>query len=164
MSDRCLFGPSVPLLPNRGDAFVKIVQARDHIVLVTDEFRRVIALEGKTTPGAKLRSWAGTSIGRWEGDTLVVETRNFNSRTPSFGGAGDSREKVVTERFARTSKNGLDYSATIVDPKTFQERIEVGFPMGHVDKQIFESACHEGNYSLRNTLSAARKEDETKTR
>jgi hypothetical protein len=165
MSERCLLGPGVPLLPNMGESYVQIVQARDYIVLVTDEFRRVIAIgekaetAAKTPPRAALQSWGGTSTGRWDGDTLLVSTRNFNGRTPSFAGAGDSRAKVVTERFTRTSKNGLAYSAVVVDPETFRDRIEVSLPMGAVDKHIFESACHEGNYSLGNTLSASRKAD-----
>jgi len=160
MSERCLLGPGVPLLPNMGESYLQIIQARDHIVLVTDEFRRVIAIgekAGKTPPRAALQSWGGTSTGRWDGDTLIVYTENFNGRTPSLAGAGDSRAKVVTERFTRTSKQGLAYSAVVVDPETFRDRVEVSVPMGAVDKHIFESACHEGNYSLRNTLSASRR-------
>src|SRR5262249_51125144 len=99
----------------------------------------------------------GISRGHWDGDTLVVETSNFGSRSQSFGAR--SRDKVVTERFTRTSKNGLDYTATVVDLKTFQDKVELSFPMARVDTLLFESACHEGNYSVPNILSAARAEE-----
>jgi hypothetical protein len=79
---------------------------------------------------------------------------------PSFAGAGSSRDKVVTERFTRVSEGVLMYAATVVDPKTFQDRIELSFPMTQVDHHTYEGACHEGNYSLRNALSAARRADE----
>lgn len=161
-SERCLSGASVPLAPGLGDNYVQIIQGRDHVALVTDEFRRIVPLEAKPRVGEKLRSWDGASSGHWEGETLVIETRNFNSRTPSFAGTGNSREKLVTERLTRTSKGVLEYSATVVDPKTFQDKVEIAFPMGHVDAHIYESACHEGNYSMSNTLSAVRKEEEAK--
>ena len=108
----------------------------------------------------KLRSWAGDSRGHWEGDTLVIETRNFNRRTRSFAGAGNSLDKVVTERLTRVSKNAVDYEATIVDPKTFQDKIVISLPMAQVDSRIYEYACHEGNYSLPMTLAGARKEEQ----
>jgi hypothetical protein len=140
--------------------------------LVTDSLigqsldRRIVFLDGRPPLGDALRSWAGTSRGHWEGETLVVETRNFTDRTPSFAGAGNSRDKVVTERFTRTSKGIIEYAARVVDPKTFQDRVELSFPMllveAHMaDAYLYEEACHEGNYSLRNALSAARKEEET---
>ena len=90
----------------------------------------------------------------------MVETRNFNRRTNSFAGAGNSLEKVVTERFTRTSNNTLEYEATIVDPKTFEDKVTFSLPVPKVDAQIYEWACHEGNYSMSNTLSAARKEEQ----
>ena len=160
-SERCLFDAQVPMVPGLDDNFVQIVQGPDHVVLIADFYRRIIALDGKPHVGDTLRSWTGTSRGRWEGDTLVIETRNFNDHPPSFAGSGTSRDKVVTERITRTGPNRLDYSATIVDAKTFKDRIELSFPMALVeDVSIYEGACHEGNYSMRNSLSAARKADE----
>jgi hypothetical protein len=156
---RCLFGASTPLVPGLGDNYVQIVQSRDHVVLVRDETRRIVALDGKPRAGTSLRNWSGESRGHWEGETLVVETRNFNGRTPSFNGAGTSRDKVVTERFTRGSKDGLEYAAMIVDQKTFEDKIALSFPMAKVDARIYESACHEGNYSLSNILSGARAEE-----
>jgi hypothetical protein len=89
----------------------------------------------------------------------VIETRNFNARPESFAGAGNAYNKVVVERLTRTSNNLLAYEATITDQKTFQDKIVVSFPMAKVDSHIYEATCHEGNYSLANTLSAARAEE-----
>jgi hypothetical protein len=159
MSERCLLDADVPMLP-QFDNYVQIVQGPDHVALVTDLSRRVIALDGKPRVGEPVRSWTGTSRGHWEGDILVVETRNFSERSPSFAGAGNAYAKVVTERFRRTSPTTLEYSATLVDAKTFKDRIELSFPMVLVDANIHEFACHEGNYSLPLALSGARKQDE----
>lgn len=157
--ERCLGSVGVPILPQFGDDnYVQIIQASDSIALVMDDGRRIISLNGKSLTSAKLRTSTGISRGRWEGDTLVVETGNFSPRTPGFAGAGNSRDKVVTERITRTPA-GLGYAATIADPSSFKDRIELSFPMARVDAHIFEAACHEGNYSLANTLSAARRDD-----
>jgi len=160
--ERCLLATDVPFVPQLADNYVQIIQARDYLVLVMEFDRRIVALDGRVNSGQ--RSWTGTSRGHWEGETLVVETKDFNDRTSSFAGAGTSRDKVVTERFTRTSSHAITYSATIVDPKTFRDRIEISFPMAQVDTRIYEVACHEGNRSLPNALSAARKEDETRPR
>ena len=157
---RCLASIEVPFLPEFGnDNYVQIIQARDHIALVLDFGRRIISIDSKAPASSGVRTSLGTSSGHWEGDTLVIETRNFTARTPGFAGAGNSRDKVVTERFTRTP-GGLEYAATVVDPSTFKDRIQLSFPMAHVDARIYEASCHEGNYSLANTLSAARKQDE----
>jgi hypothetical protein len=157
VSERCLLAPLVPLVPGLGDNYVQILQSKDQVGLRTDEFVRIVPIDAKAQPGERLRSSTGVSRGHWEGETLVVETRNFTGRSQSFGTR--SRDKVVIERFTRTSKNGLDYAATLVDPKTFQDKVELSFPMARVDARIYESACHEGNYSVPNILSAARVEE-----
>jgi hypothetical protein len=162
MSERCLIDASVPMVPQFDDNYVQIIQGSNHVALLTDFWRRIVALDGTPRAGDAQRTWSGTSRGHWEGDTLVVETRNFNDRLPSFAGRGSSRDKVVTERFTRTSPTTLEYSATIVDPKTFKDRIALSFPLALVDVSVHEAGCHEGNYSLRNALSAARKEEEAK--
>ena len=161
-AERCLIAAPVPLAPQLGDNYLQIIQSADHVVLVSDSTRRIVALHGTFPKSESMRSWSGTSIGHWEGETLVVETRHFNNRAPSFAGAGTSRDKVVTERFTRTASNVIQYTATVVDPKTFQDRIELAFPMGLTDGQIYEETCHEGNYSLPLALSGARNEDEAK--
>jgi hypothetical protein len=171
MSERCLLATEVPFSPQLTDSYVQIVQSRDQVVLLMEFDRRMVALDG---PSASLgagrpangaqRNWAGTSVGRWEGETLVIETKGFSDRFPSFAGAGTGRDKVVTERFTRTASNAIEYSATIVDPATFRDRIELSFPMAQVNTRLYEGACHEGNRSMANALSAARKEDEARPR
>jgi hypothetical protein len=158
-SERCLFAASTPLIPGLNDNYLQIVQGRDHVVLLTDGTHRIVALDGRPHLSEQLRSWSGDSRGRWEGDTLVVETKNFNRRTRSFSGAGTAEGKVVTERFTRVAQDRLEYEATIVDPKTFQDKVVLSFPMAKVDAHLYEVACHEGNYSLPNALAGSRKEE-----
>jgi hypothetical protein len=162
LAERCLFDLEVPLTPQLDGNVLQIVQGRDHVVLVTDAGRRIVTLGGRPPSGATQRQWAGVSTGRWEGETLVVDTRNFTGRLPSLSGMGDSREKIVTERFTRTSGNRIEYAATVVDSRTFQDRIELSFPMTQVDEGIYESGCHEGNRSMRNSLAAARLDDDAR--
>jgi hypothetical protein len=159
-SERCLFAGATPLTPGFDDNYVQIIQAKDHVVLRTEHQTKIVPLDGRPFVSEKLRSWSGDSRGRWDGDSLVIETRNFNRRTRSFAGAGNSLDKVVTERLTRVSKNALEYEATIVDPKTFQDKVVIALPMAAVDAQIYEYACHEGNYSLPMTLAGARKEEQ----
>jgi hypothetical protein len=160
VAERCLIAPQIPIVPGIGANYVTIIQGKDDVALVSDEFRRVITLGTKAQVSNKLSSWTGVSTGHWEGDTLVVETKNFNNRTPSFAGVGDSRNKVVTERLTRTSKGTLEYAATIVDPASFKDKIQLSFPMARVDARSYESTCHEGNYSMKNILAGVRKEED----
>jgi hypothetical protein len=157
--ERCLGSIGVPIVPQFGDDnYVQIIQGSDSVALVMDGGRRIISLDGKSSTSNKLRVSTGISRGHWEGDTLVVETRSFRADTSGFAGAGNSRDKVVTERLARTAA-GLEYSATVVDPSSFKDRIELSFPMARVDAHIYEATCHEGNYSLPNVLSAVRHDE-----
>ena len=140
-SERCLFGGGPPFMPDLDNNYLQVIQAKDHVVVLTERRARIVPLDGRPHLSDTLRSWAGDSRGRWEGETLVVETRNFNNRTRSFAGAGtSSQEKVVTERFMRLSANALEYEATIVDPKTFQDKIVLAFPMAKVEARIYESS------------------------
>jgi hypothetical protein len=160
--ERCLLAADVPLLPQIVENYVQIVQGSDAVALVTEFDRRVVIMNGRPPASGAPRSWTGTSRGHWEGETLVVDTTGFNDRTPSFAGVGKAHDKVVTERFTRTSSTMLQYSATVVDPKTFRDRIELSSPMAKVDAHLYEGGCHEGNRSLANALSAARKQDEAR--
>jgi hypothetical protein len=159
VSDRCLLGGGTPLIPGFDNKYVQIIQSKDTVALVTDDEIRIVPLDGRPHLSERLRSWGGDSRGRWEGDTLVIETRNFNRRTHSFAGAGNSLDKIVTERLTRVSRNALEYEATIIDPQTFQDRIVLSLPMAKVEARIYEYACHEGNYSLPMMLAGARKDE-----
>ena len=162
LSERCIansIGP--PLTPGFDSNYIQIFQGRDHVVILNEQFHdaRTVPLEAIEAPHEEVRGWFGYSRGHWDGDTLIVETRNFNDLTPSFDGAGTARGKVVTERFMRVSADTMNYEATIVDPNTFQDRIELMIPMTKVDKRLYEFACHEGNYSMPIILSGARKQE-----
>ena len=165
-SERCLGGAGPPFIAGFDNNYVQVVQAKDHVVLVTEplHYARIVPLHSRPPLGEKLRLWSGDSRGHWEGETLVIETRNFTNRTRSFAGAGTAQAKTVTERFTRRSVDAIDYEATIVDPKTFEDKVVVSFPMAKSGSRIFEVACHEGNYSMSNALSAARKEEQGATR
>jgi hypothetical protein len=154
--ERCIFGPTTPIVPGIADSYVQLIQSKDHVVLLTDATRRIIAIDSRPNLSDKVRLWSGDSRGHWEGDTLVVETRNFSTRPLSFAGSGNAHEKVVVERFTRTANDRLAYEATVTDPKTFQDKIVLSFPMAKVETRTYEWACHEGNYSLPNALSGAR--------
>ena len=165
MSERCLIGGDVPFVPQLDGNYLQIIQGSDHVVLITDFSRRIIALGGRPPVGDNLRHWTGISTGRWEGETLVVEYQELQrSHCQALPVRATRRGKVVTERFTRTSNNRIEYAATVVDPQTFQDRIELSFPMveARATAQIFEDACHEGNYSMRNSLAAARIDDEAR--
>jgi hypothetical protein len=162
-AERCLIGaPSAPLVPDLDGNYVQIIQSKTAVALLSDTDRRIAPLDGRAPLSKNVRTWSGDARAHWEGDTLVIETRNFNDRTRSFSGAGLSTQKVVTERFTRRSATTLDYEATVVDPATFTDRVVIAFPMALMDARIYENACHEHNYSLANALSAARKDEETK--
>jgi hypothetical protein len=159
--ERCILPEEPPLVPMFDDNVVQITQSRDHVVLANDFHRRIVRIGGAPL-GESFRSWAGTPTARWEGDTLVVETRNFKDGRPSFAGVFTSREKVVTERITRISPKTTEYRATIVDPKSFQDRVELSFTMALTDARLHEATCHEGNYSMRHSLAAARLADKPK--
>jgi len=160
LAERCLPGGSAPYTPGFDSNYIQLFQTRDHMVLLAEgRAPRIITLDGRPHVSDKLRSWSGDSRAHWDGETLVIETTNFNNRTGSFAGAGRSREKTVTERLTRTSSNALEYEATVVDPKTFQDKVVLSFPMAKSDGRIYEVACHEGNYSMSMTLAGARREE-----
>jgi hypothetical protein len=162
LGERCIVsevGP--PLIPGFDNNYIQIFQGRDHVVILNEQIHdaRTVPLDGRAPVDGELRAWLGYSRGRWEGDTLVVETSNFNDFTPSFDNSGTAYHKTVTERFTRTADGKLNYAVTLVDPKTFQDRIEFSFPMTKTDHRIYEFACHEGNYSMDMILRGARKEE-----
>lgn len=160
LSERCLvgFNAGPQLMPSVYNNNVQIIQNRDHVVLLTEMVHdaRIIPLKFRPALDADLGQWSGDSRGHWEDDTLVIVTQNFNGLTQSFDGFGTSRRKVLTERITRIGASTLNYEFTIDDPATFADKLTVVVPLTRIDTQLYEYACHEGNYGMANMLRAAR--------
>jgi hypothetical protein len=159
LAERCLlsFGSNAgpPMLPNYFyNNNYQIVQTTDHVMIMTEMVHdvRIIRIGGQHAPPT-VRQWLGDSIGRWEGDTLVVETTNFH---PLQAYRGASENLKVIERFTRTGPDAILYRFTIEDPTTFTAPWTGELPFNRIDEMIFEYACHEGNYALANILSGER--------
>ncbi len=168
LSERCIIGfnagpPFVPSLYNNN---VQIIQGRDHAVIMTEMIHdaRLVSLfqgpEDFPQLDDKLKFWTGDSKGYYDGDTLVVVTRNFNGLASSFGSAGTSADKVLTERFTRMSFDTVNYEFTIEDPSTYTDRFTAIVSMTKVAGQVYEYACHEGNYGMENILRGARVQEQ----
>lgn len=160
LDDRCLImaGAGPPMMDAAYNSNYHIVQAPGHVMILTEMIHdvRVVPLDGRAAPSERVRQWMGTSRGRWEGDTLVVETTNFNGKNP-FRNSSDRMR--VTERFTRVSEQVILYRFTIDDPATWARPWTGEMPMQKTVGPIFEHACHEGNYGLYNTLVGARLEE-----
>ena len=162
LAERCIAadnGP--PFTPGFDNNYLQIFQGRDHAVILHEQIHdaRTVFLDQRPPLDDELRGWYGYSRGHWEGDTLVIETRHFNGLTQSLAGFGTSYDKVVIERVTRTADDRIEYEATVVDPKTFTDKLTLVFPMAKSDKRLYEFACHEGNYSMELILGGARKEE-----
>jgi hypothetical protein len=165
--DQCIsrgvLGSILPVIYNNGN---QIVQAPGYVALRNEMIHeaRIIPLDGRPHLGAAIRSYMGDSRGHWDGDTLVVETTNMFDRNGVGGNGGGqpfSDALRIVERFTRTSRDTLQYQATVTDSKTYTHPFTIAFPWKRdADYKMFEYACHEGNYALRNILSGARADEE----
>ena len=155
LADRCLqgFNSGPPMTPGAYNNNVQIVQAPGLVVVINEMVHnaRVIPTDGR--PHTTLRQWSGDSRGRWEGDTLVVETINFRRETSLQGSTADTR---VVERFTRVDGDTLKYEFTVSDPKSYIRPWSAMVPLSRIPGPLFEYACHEGNYALSNILAGAR--------
>ena len=161
LDDRCLMrnaGP--PTLNANYNSNQHIVQGPGWVMILVEESHdaRVISLEGREPPPDAVRQWMGISRGRWEGETLVVETTNFNSKNPFRGQS--SEHMRVTERFTRVAEDKILYRFTVEDKATWDRPWTAEMPMVKSIGPLFEHACHEGNYGLYNTLAGARLEEQ----
>ena len=160
LADRCIVrGTAVPpMLPAGYNNNYQILQTSEHVVILVEMIHdaRIIPLEPRPHLGQKIRQWLGDSRGRWDGNTLVVDTTNFTGET-NFRGSGEALR--VTERFTRVDEATLLYQFTVDDPQSFTRPWSAEIPMKKVDGPLFEYACHEGNLSLANVLSIARAEE-----
>ena len=168
LAERCLLGfnSGPPMLPSFYNNAMQLFQTPEYVVILNEMVHdaRVIPLDGRAHLPADLRQWMGDSRGRWDGDTLIVETTNFTDKTTSFSpeitsGIGSGETLHLTERFTRIDGDTLLYGYTVDDPVTFMQRFSVELPMTTTDWPLIEYACHEGNYAMPNTLAGARTEE-----
>src|SRR5678815_955980 len=160
---RGLMGSSLPVIYGNG---TQIVQGKGYIAMMYEMVHeaRIIPIDNSPHPGSNVQSYMGDARGRWEGNTLVVETTNFLPNRTGIGlnggGTPTSDALKVTERFTRTGPNSMNYQAMIDDPKTYTAPFTTSYPITQEPGyQIFEYACHEGNYAMHNSLSGARAQE-----
>ena len=156
---RCLTrGMPSGMVPGFYNHNYQIFQSPGYVAITLEmihEFR-IIPLDGRPHVGAGIRHWLGDSRGRWDGNTLVVETTNFTPKIEFRNMTGGLR---LTERFTRTADDTIDYRFTVDDPSTYTRPWTAAIPMSALDGNIYEYACHEGNYGIFNILSGHRAEE-----
>jgi len=161
LGERCIlsFGSNggPPMLPNMYNNAYQFVQSGDTLVILVEMVHdaRIVRMNGKPLPSS-VPKWLGDSIGRWEGDTLVVETTNFHPMH-TFRGAGTNRQ--VVEKFTRISPNEVLYQFTVSDPNVFTKPFGGELVFNATKEPVYEYACHEGNYALPGILAGARAEE-----
>jgi hypothetical protein len=160
IGSRCIImGGAGPPMMNAGyNANYQIVQAPGYVMILTEMIHdvRIIPLDGRSQPPSGVKQWVGLSRGRWEGDTLVVETTNFNGKN-AFQGSSENLK--VTERFTRTADDLITYRFTVEDSQTWDRPWTAEAPLAKTDGPIFEFACHETNYGIANILAGARADE-----
>ena len=162
LGERCLLGfgstSGPPVLPNYFyNNLHQIVQTPDSVLILSEMVHdaRIVRMNSQHLPTA-IRKWMGDSIGRWDGDTLVVDTTNFNDQTRFRGSSGDLH---VVERFSRVGDRTLLYRFTIDDPTTWTASWTGEYTWPATSEHIYEYACHEANYALGNVLRGARRRE-----
>ena len=163
--ERCIMGfnSGPPMNPSAYNNNMQLFQTDDHVVILNEMVHdaRVVPLDGSPHLPGHVRQWKGDSRGRWEGNTLVVETRNFTAKT-SFRGSGPDLRLV--ERFTLLDADRLLYEYTVDDAASFARPWSVRVVMQRSDSPLFEYACHEGNYGMENLLLSARARDRQRAR
>ena len=158
LSDRCLMGFNAgpPMVSSAYNNNVQILQTPDVVVIFNEMVHnaRIIPIDGR--PHGILRQYSGDSRGRWEGETLVVETKNFLRET-SLGGS--SEQTHLVERFRREDADTVVYEFTVEDSSNFSRPWTAVMPLRRTDGPLFEYACHEGNIGLEGILAGARNQD-----
>ena len=160
--DRCIqhgkAGP--PINPGGYNNNIQLFQAPGHVAILNEQIHdvRFISLDGRPHLGPGIRQWMGDSRGRWEGEVLVVETTNFNGKHEQVGRPDltSSEQQTIVERFSRLDAETLLYEYTVTDPGTWSDSWTAQVTMTKSQDQVFEYACHEGNYSMPVRLAGAR--------
>jgi hypothetical protein len=156
LGERCLiFSAGPPILPGAYNNNVRIVQTPASVLLETEMIHdaRIVPVDGRPHLPNAIRPWLGDSRGRWDGDTFVVETTNFSERTPFRN--SDTALRLV-ERFSLDDGETLRYEFTVDNPTAFSKPWTVSYPMTRSTEQMYEYACHEGNYGLVDILRGER--------
>ena len=158
LADRCIMGFNAgpPMVSSAYNNNVQIFQVPGYVVILNEMVHnaRIIPIDGR--PHGELRQWSGDSRGRWEGETLVVETRNFLRET-SLGGS--SADTYLVERFRRMDPDTVMYEFTVEDPNNFTGPWTAMMPLRRTDGPLFEYACHEGNIGMEGIMAGARRKD-----
>jgi len=157
---RCILGFNAgpPFTPSAYNNNMQLFQTPDTVVVMTEMVNtsRVIPLNGQPHLDPDVLQWSGDSRGYWEGDTLVVETRNFDPKRKWRGTTASTR---LVERFTRVDAETLEYTFTVTDPETWTSAWTASVPLVLNPEPMFEYACHEGNYSMPVMLGGARTEE-----
>ena len=166
LGERCLIGfggtAGPPMLNVLYNNHYEIVQTESHVMILVEMVHdaRVIRLDVEGRPAehnpAGARRWLGDSVGRWDGDTLVVETTHFHPARGTSGPLYYSEDAVVTERFTRVSDDQIHYEFTVEDDTFYTAPMRGEMGLNAIDKRVYEYACHEGNYAMGNMLRGAR--------
>ena len=170
VAERCILGfnSGPPMIPSAYNNNVRVVQAPGYIVLLNEMVHnaRIVPLDGRPHLPGDVRQWVGDSRGRWDGTTLVVETKNFTNKTrftaraeDPLGGPPSAENLRLVERFTRVDVDTLLYEFTLNDVTTWTRPWTASVPMKRSDDLLFEYACHEGNYGMTNLLAGARAEE-----
>jgi len=164
LAERCILWPTggPPMLPGGYNNNYQIVQAPGYVMILVEMIHdvRMIPTDGRPHLPPEVRQWMGDSRGRWEGNTLVVDTTNFTDKT-NFRGA--SKDLHLIERFTRVSPETILYEFTVDDPAAFTRSWKAEIPMQKTDEPILEYACNEGNYAMSGVLGGARAEEKKAT-
>ena len=158
--DRCILGFNAgpPITPLGYNQNLQVLQTPDHVALVTEMVHttRVVPLDGRPRLRHDIAQWSGDSRGHWEGDTLVVETSNFDAERRW---RGSTKSMKLVERFTRIDADTLEYEFTVTDPAVWTSPWTASIPMRRNDLTLFEYACHEGNYAMPNILAGERRRE-----
>jgi hypothetical protein len=164
LPERCILGfnSGPPMVPSAYNNNVQIVQNGTHVLIQNEMIHsaRIVDMSGRAHFPDSMRFLTGDSIGRWDGDTLVVDTTNF-SKDGTF--RNNSANMHLVERFTRLDKDTLRYDFTIDDPATWTKKWSASIPMVRTDDLMFEYACHEGNHALEGVLKGARYQEKQPT-
>ncbi len=163
IGERCILGFNAgpPMEPRAYNNHAQIFQTPDHVVILNEMVNdaRIVPLDGRDRLPGHVAQWRGDSRARWEGETLVVETRNFHTLTAFSERQGSSPDMILTERFTRIDDETLLYAATMDDPSTWTQPWTFEVTMFRTDEPVYEYACHEGNIGMDGILAGARADD-----